>query len=280
MPSYNIAMSLECFQDMGRLPPAVLPRTVATATRMVEDPWARELHPEKVRRAESGIHSSRVDRSYRLIWKHIKPNDVVLCLVDKHDEAYRQAARKAFTLDEGVVKIADTLQVGAKPRKQADNIFGWLQKGRKGVGTLFAGYRDKELMNLGVPQEVLPHVRALEDVNQLDMVQRLLPEEVFDRLMGIALDVADREMVPDRALQQSLARHQGGDELHRFVDSEEFQRTLAGTMEEWMLFLAPHQKQLVLRSYNGPARIALPFKCAGGLFAARDPLALKCRGPG
>jgi superfamily I DNA/RNA helicase len=222
---------------------------------MLEDPWTRDLHPEKVKQAESGVHSSRVDQAYRLIWKHIKPNDVVLCLVDKHDEAYRRAARKAFTLEDGMVCVADILKVGAKPREQKDGLFGWFQRGKEGVGTLFVGYRDQELLDLGVPADALPNVRALEDVNQLDMVERLLSAETYDRLLEIALDVVERPVVPDGELQQSLERYQGGDELYRFVDSDEFKRALTGTMEEWMLFLAPHQKQLITRTYNGPARI-------------------------
>jgi superfamily I DNA/RNA helicase len=255
MPSYNITMSREFWTDMAQLPPPVYPRAIRTALRMLENPWAAELHPETVRQAENGIHSSRVDKAYRVIWKHIKPNDIVLCLVDKHAEAYRRAARKAFTLEDGMVKVADLLKVGAKTAEQEGSLFGWFRKGQDGFGTLFVGYRDEELLELGVPEDVLPNVRALENVNQIEMVERLLPVEVYDRLLEIALGVVERPIVPDAELQQSLQRYQGGDDLYRFVGTEEFKRTLDGTMEEWMLFLAPHQKQLITRPFNGPARI-------------------------
>ena len=255
MSSYHVTMSLEFWKDMGRLPPPVAPRAIRTAERMIEDPWAAELHPEKIRQAESGVHSCQVDEAYRIIWKHVKPNDVVLCLVDKHDEAYRRAARKAFTLQDGVVRVADITEVGAKPREREDNIFGWFRRGKAGPGALFVGYRDQELLGLGVPPEVLDNVRALEDVDQLPLIERLLPPDVYDRLLSIALGVVDRPVVPDQQLQQSLERLGGGDELHRFVDSDEFKRALSGTLEEWMLFLAPDQRQLVARPYAGPARI-------------------------
>ena len=255
MPTYNFTMSREFWTDMAELPPPVYPRAIRTAERMLEDPWATELHSEKVRKAENGIHSSRVDKAYRVIWKYIKPSDIVLFLVDKHDEAYRRAARKAFTLEDGVVKVADILDVGAEPLGADGDLFGWQRRGEDQVGLLFAGYRDKELLDLGVPVKVLSNVRALNNVNQLDIVKRLLPEEVFDRLIGIALGIVERTIVPDQELQQSLQRYQGGDDLYRFVDTEEFKRTLEGTMEEWMLFLAPHQKQLITRPFNGPARI-------------------------
>ena len=255
MPQYNITMSREFLQDLGHLPPVVLPRAARAAERMIEDPWASELHPEKVRRAERGVHSCRVDKSYRIIWKHIKPNDVVLCLVDKHDEAYRRAERKTFTLEDGVVRVADVVQVGAKPPGKGDGLFGWLRREKRKYGALFVGYRDQELLDMGMLAQVLPHIRALEDVDQLPLVERLLPSEVYDRLLSIALDIVERPVVPDDQLQRSLERYQGGDELYRFVDSREFKRALAGNMEEWMLFLAPDQRQLVTRTYQGPARI-------------------------
>jgi len=255
MEQYDITMSLEFWQDLGRLPPAVYRRAVQAAERMIRNPWTRELHPEKVRRAEEGIHSCRVDKSYRIIWKHIKPGDIILCLVDKHDDAYRRASRKSFTLKDGVVHIADILKVGAKAAESHGGIFSWFQHGDKKPGTLFIGYRDRELLDMGVPEDILPNVRALDDINQLDLVERLLPPDVYDKLLEIVLGIVERPIVPDQELKRSLQRYQGGDELYRFVDSEEFKRALAGSMEEWMLFLAPHQRQLITRIYNGPARV-------------------------
>ena len=255
MASYHITMSLECLRDLGALPPAVHPRAVRTCERMVENPWAKELHPEKVRGAEDGIRSCRVDNAYRIIWKHIKPSDVVLCLIDNHDEAYRRARRKHFSLEDGVVRMADIIEVGAKAPDQRDGFFGWL-RGRQGEpGTLFINYSDDQLREFGVPESEIPLVRALDDIKELDVVEPRIPEEAHDKLCAIALGIVERPVVPDSRLRESLERHQGGDDLHRFVDSREFKRALAGEMEDWMLFLAPHQKALINRTYNGPARV-------------------------
>lgn len=255
MKQYNITMSREFWQDLARLPPAVYPRAVRAAERMMGNPWARELRPEKVRRAEEGVHSCRVDDSYRIIWKHIKPSDIILCLIDKHDEAYQRASRKSFILKDGVVRVANILEVGAKAPEPHGDIFDWLQRGDAKPGALFIGYRDQELLDMGVPADILPHIRALNDVNQLEQVERLLSTNVYNRLLEIALGIVERPVVPDKQLRRSLQHYQGGDDLYRFVDSKEFKRALAGTMEEWMLFLAPHQRQLVTQTNNGPARV-------------------------
>jgi superfamily I DNA/RNA helicase/mRNA-degrading endonuclease RelE of RelBE toxin-antitoxin system len=253
---YQSTISREFLQDLYSLPPAISRKAVRTTARMIADPWAQEFHPEKVRRAEPGIHSSRVDDDYRLIWKHVKPNHVILCLVDKHDEAYRRAVRKSFTLADGIVRVADIVEVGAKKTESRDQgIFGWMRAQKDTVGLLFAGYRDQELIDMGVPKDILTNVRALEDVNQMELIERLLDEDVYNRLLEIALGIVERPVVPDKNLSESLVRHRGGDELHMLVNSEEFQRVLNGDMEEWMLFLAPHQQRLVTRTYAGPARV-------------------------
>jgi superfamily I DNA/RNA helicase len=255
MKQYNITMSREFWQDLARLPPPVYPRAIRTAERMMGNPWVRDLRPEKVRRAEEGVHSCRVDESYRIVWKHIKPNDIVLCLIDKHDEAYQRASRKSFILKDGVVHVANILEVGAKAPEPHEGIFGWLQPSDAKPGALFIGYRDQELLDVGIPADILPHIRALNDVNQLEQVERLLSNGVYNKLLEIALGIVERPVVPDKQLQRSLQHYQGGEDLYRFVDSEEFKRALTGSLEEWMLFLAPHQRQLITRTYNGPARI-------------------------
>lgn len=257
MTVYTLTLTKEVWRELFALPEAIRKKVDRLLwEEMRRNPWAQQLHAEKVQRAEPGVWSCRVDDDYRLIWKHIKPNHIVLCLVDKHDDAYRRAARKSFVLEGGSVKIADVLEQGAQPPDETDLFgFGSQQPKEQGVGALFRGYLDRELLEMGVPEEVLPHVRCLNDVNELPVVERLLPTEVYDRLLEIALGVVERRVVPDKDLAESLEKHEGGDELRMFVDSEEFKRALAGDLEEWMLFLAPQQRDLVNRDFSGPARI-------------------------
>ena len=255
MPQYNYSLTKEIFEDFRLLAPPIRERSDRTIERMMVDPWAPELHPEKIHGAEPGVHSSRVNDSYRLVWKHIKPNDIVFLLVDQHDNAYQRASRKSFTLDNGIVRVADIREVGATTHAGHDDLFGASSRAGKQLGALFIGYRDQEILDWGVPQDVLTHIRALDNLNQLDSVERLLSPEVYNRLLEVALGIIERPVVQDEKLAASLAENQGGDDLCRFVTSEEFLHVLKGSLEEWMLFLAPHQRALVQRSYNGPARI-------------------------
>lgn len=256
MAQYRYTISEGFWQDLGRLAPTVMARAMRATNRMMDEPYAPELHPHPVQSAEQGINASDIDKNYRLIWKHIQPSHIVFLLADKHDEAYRRASRQRFTLEGGVVKVADIVEVGARPAEvQGGGLFGWLRGQKDRPGSLFVSHRDRELLDLGVPEDILPHVRALEDLEQLPLVERLLPEKVYDRLLSIALGIVERPVVPDKELRTSLEKNHGGDALYLFVNSDEFKRALAGDMEEWMLFLAPDQRRLINRAYAGPARV-------------------------
>ena len=255
MTNMNFSVSLEFLNDLKGLAPAVKNHALSALLRMNENIWAPEMHPEKVKGAESGIYSSRADDSYRIIWKYIKPIDVVLLLIDQHDPAYRRASRKSFTLENGFLRIRDTLTLDATSYTGRDELFGFPSGREKSIGELFIGYSDAEIMEWGVPEEVFPNIRALNNVNQLDAIARLVPQPVFDHMCEIALGIIERPTVPDNQLTASITQNQGGEDVYRFIDSDEFKRVLEGKIEDWLLFLAPHQKAIVQREFTGPARI-------------------------
>ncbi len=149
----------------------------------------------------------------------------------------------------------DIIEVGAEPAEAL--IMQKPSSAGKQVGKLFVGYTDKEILSWEVPSELLPNIRVLDNVDELSQFENndSLPEAVFDKLLSVALDIIERPVVPDEKLSESIDKFQGGDDLHRFIDSDEFKRVLEGTLEEWMLFLAPHQRVLTFREYNGPARV-------------------------
>jgi superfamily I DNA/RNA helicase/Txe/YoeB family toxin of Txe-Axe toxin-antitoxin module len=258
MATWNQIITKEFWSDFAALPSDVTQRAKRAIDRMLQDPWATELHPEKVHSAESGVHSCRADDKYRIIWKHVKPDKIIFLLIDLHDVAYRRAARKSFILDESnCVRVADIIEIGAQPPQALIGVFPSGSTGPKRIGKLFAGYQDKEILAWGVPLQLLSHIRVLDDVKELEPFENndALPSGVFDKLAEIALGIVERPVVSDEKLHQSLDQYQGGDELYQFVDTNEFKRVLEGSIEEWMLFLAPFQRTLTMREYNGAARL-------------------------
>lgn len=249
------SITKEFWNDFVALPPDVIKRAKRAINRMLQDPFAPELRPEKVKSAEAGVHSCRADDKYRIIWKHIKPNNILFLLVDNHDIAYQRAARKSSRLDGGVIAIYDITEAGAQPTSAKGDFFpnAAHEKGR--CGALFIGYTDKEIMEWGISPELLPRIRSLDDVNQLGQLERLLSEAVFFKLLEVALGVVERPSVSDAKLNESLIRNQGGEDIYKFLDTDDFKRVLEGSIQDWMLFLAPFQRALTLRQFNGPARV-------------------------
>ncbi len=202
MAQWNMTISREFLSDLQRIPNPITIKTLNTIDRMCINPWKKELHPEKVKQAEPGIHSCRVDDKYRVIWKYIKPIEIVFCVVDKHDEAYRRAVRKSFMLEDGIIKVANILKEGARKAEAGEgSLFGWGRSEEQKYGKLFLGYSDSELIQFGIPEDILPNLRAVDNLNQLENVERLLPVEVFDKLLEIAIGDINRSVVQDEKLK-------------------------------------------------------------------------------
>ena len=270
--NYKITATQNFFHDLNSLPKPVQPKAVRTLNKMFENPWTTELHPEKIHHSDPGVHSCRVDQKYRIIWRHVKPDHCIFFLVDNHDDAYRRAARMHITLEDGIVRVSEAVTTPpAGPKVMPFN-----RSRKKAYGKLFLGYRDRELLDFGVPEDILPRVRVLDDVNEIELLKRLLAPEVCDKLLAIALNIepdpspleqpavvqqtslgldSGPAVVSDREISKSLEKNRGGENLYTFVDSAEFRQVLEGKIEGWMLFLAPHQRSLVSRHYAGSARI-------------------------
>ncbi len=56
---WNKIMTKEFWSDFSELPSDATQRAKRAIDRMMQDPWAQELHPEKIQAAETGVHSWR-----------------------------------------------------------------------------------------------------------------------------------------------------------------------------------------------------------------------------
>ncbi|MFD5467415.1 UvrD-helicase domain-containing protein [Kitasatospora sp. NPDC127059] len=137
---------------------------------------------------------------------------------------------------------------------------------------LFADRSDKVLRSLGIDEEILPIIRLLPDEAHLEALHRVLPEQQFDVLIGLASGMEpaeiDREIVqayaraaapvstarPGDGLVSAMAHARGRVAL---VDGpEELQEILERPFDAWRIFLHPAQYRVAYRgSYNGPARV-------------------------
>ena len=226
-------------------------------------PESDGLNLEPIQSArDKNFYSARIDQAYRAVIAKPSPNVYVLMWVDNHDEAYRWAERKRLDVNPatGAIQILDLTAVPvAAPSAKAAKVE---------TGALFAQIKDKHLLRLGVPQELLPLVRGFDLDSELEQNEKALPQEAYEALYllasGYSIDQVFVEMqkpeVPivevdttdyGKALQNE-------DSQRRFyvVDgAQEMVEILTAPLEQWRIFLHPKQRQLVSMKASGPVRV-------------------------
>ncbi|MCP3957881.1 MAG: AAA family ATPase [bacterium] len=126
--------------------------------------------------------------------------------------------------------------------------------------------RDRELKRLGVPEELLPRVQALETMQDLEGLRLTLPPEALEALYwlgdGESLEEVEKAMATDLAEAVDTSDFESALERdaskRRFVvveDDVALEAMLDAPLEKWRIFLHPSQRTLVDRSWNGPVRV-------------------------
>lgn len=170
--------------------------------------------------------------------------------MNHHDEAYRWAEKRKLethpkTGAAQLVEIRETVQeVIVKKYVEAE----------RPKPLPFAHIPDSELLGYGVPQAWLEEVKTADEDTILTVATHL-PAEAAEAVLEIA--VGGKPHPPVRLPAGANAfDHPDAQRRFRVMASvEELARALDFPWEKWTVFLHPAQRQLVERSYNGPARV-------------------------
>ena len=201
---------------------------------------------------DPGFWSARVNLDLRIIL-HRAGENVVLCYVDSHDDAYRWAERRRLETHPAtgaaqLVELREVVQEVVVPvYVEAE------QAPEKSLP--FVRILDEQLLGYGVPEEWIDEVRDATEDSVLDLADHL-PAEAAEALLELAVG---------RTPQPSLPVPAGGDPfshpdaMRRFRvmnNVEELAAALEYPWERWTVFLHPDQRGIVERNYNGPARVS------------------------
>ncbi|MET9953428.1 UvrD-helicase domain-containing protein [Streptomyces sp. NPDC006339] len=242
------------------------------------------LHLEKLEKArDPRIRTIRITQFMRGVVLAPESGDSFLLLkVMAHDDAIAWAVKHRATVNSATHGIELRDDVGleeATAGVQAD------AKGtRTGGQRLFEHISDKDLTRLGVDADLLPLVRHLSDEAQLDALHKILPEQQYDVLAGLAAGMKPedvwREVVvvqleqpsdpelptltsvtesseahaDQDAFSAAMARSQG--RIALLSGPDELLEILSRPFDAWRVFLHPSQRRIAYRpSYSGPARV-------------------------
>ncbi|MFF3497295.1 UvrD-helicase domain-containing protein [Streptomyces sp. NPDC002795] len=242
------------------------------------------LHLEKLEKArDPRIRTIRINQFMRGVVLAPGSGDSFLLLkVMPHDDAIAWAIKHRATVNSATQGIElrndvalERATAGVRAIASAD------------AERLFAHVSDKDLTRLGIDTELLPLVRHLSDESHLDALHKILPEQQYDVLAGLAAGMEpedvwrevvvvqlaqasssvsqqvtvvsddDRSASPAERDELSVAMAHSQGRIALVSGSDELMEMLARPFDTWRTFLHPSQRKIAYRpSYSGPARVA------------------------
>ena len=259
MPNVKVGFSEVFFSALTALPPAIQAKVNKMVVKFQTDPSSKALNYEKLNAMGArGLRSVRVDQTYRVILAAPEQGNVYLFLwVDHHDKAYDWAARHKC----GINPNTGTIQLYLTDIEEQAAVIPEVAK-----SGLFDNLKDRHLLKLGVPEEQIPHVRKIQEEEQLDKMQAYLPSEAYEALFLYLAGESYENIILDREVEESttydvdnyadaLERAQS---KARFVvpeSEEELVAMLNAPMEKWRVFLHPSQRKIAFGIKNGAVRV-------------------------
>lgn len=259
--TFRVAIFDEFLDAFAQIPRAQQKKVNKFVRKFREDPTSSAINYESISTfVDPNLRTVRIDQAYRaIVLKPEHGNVYVLLWVDHHDQAMAWAARKRVSIhpETGSLQVLSAEHVAIAPPAVPVPA---------AATPLFAQVRDRELLRIGVPQELLDPVRQLVTADQLEQLRGRLPAEAYEALWflaeGDSLDEVERAMAVETPTAVDVADFGAALErdasLRRFVvvhDDEALEAMLDAPLEKWRVFLHPSQRKLVQRSWNGPVRV-------------------------
>lgn len=260
----KVAVAADFLTAFSKIPRKQQSKVLDFVNKFRADPSRPGINYEKIQKAKDpSLRSVRIDQAYRgIVLKPETGNVYVLLWVDNHDDAYKWAENKLYSIhpETGGLQVIDVEAKEAPPGQEPpiDSL---------GEGFLFSGLTDSDLLKVGVPEPLLSVARQIKTLDDLDKVSQQFPEEAYESLFFLASGYSLEEVLrefgraePQEPVDQSdyATALDNPDSKRRFfvVENElELAAMLNAPLEKWRVFLHPAQRSLVERDWNGPVRV-------------------------
>jgi hypothetical protein len=243
-----------------RLPKGIQQKVVDFQHKLRQDSRSAAIHLEPIHTfLDPQLRTARVDQKYRAIVAVPATGDVYYLLwVDNHDEAMDWARNKQFHWNEQTqaAQLFEALTGNAPvsaPSPTPD----------VPVGRLYHSLTDEQLLAIGVPNVLLPAVRNIADLNELDQMEQYLPGDAFENLFyaaeGADINRLMEEVAEGRAdTAESDTTGSLNNQRHfiELTDDALFNQALLGEFSKWKFYLHPSQRKLVEGHFNGSVKVS------------------------
>lgn len=261
----QLMLHREVLKGFGKLPSKVQKKIYELTRKFEEDSTQASIHLEHLSpmAKDPKVRSARVGDDYRAIVIAPEVGDVFLLMyVDHHDEAYAWCKNKRFEAHTatGTLQIFDVEETTAAAEEIQQTV---AVRDRYVLDDL----NDDELFQAGVPEALIPAVRAARNEDAFVQLSDYLPKEavqvLFGFISGMSLDQALEEMLgglgdtskPATTGDFSYLAQAANIDLVLVEGEEHLQEILSEDIEEWRIFLHPYQRKLVEWNTKGPMKI-------------------------
>src|SRR5262245_24920344 len=184
----TVALGSDFLDAYARIPRAQQRKVREFTEKFKANPNSPGINYEKIHDVrDDKVRTVRIDQKYRAVVLHPDQGDVyVLVWVDNHDEAMDWARNRTFTINPhtGALQVINVTE--AQQAVHAD--------GGKRPSGLVASFADDVLLSLGLPEVLLPAVRALRSRDDLLALGRHLPAEAAEGLTWLAEGMPPEEV--------------------------------------------------------------------------------------
>lgn len=271
IPSIKVALGADFLTAFSNVPATQQKRVREFVEKFVNTPDLPGINYEKIQGAkDSNMHSVRITGDYRGIVLKPKVGNVYMLLwVDRHDDAYAWARNRRCHIhpSTGSIQIVLTEEAAAEIAATEPSEEPVQPVAKKAAPkSLYQTFSDEELVSLGVPSELLSHVRAISEDGDVEQLEKLLPREAFEGVFLLAagysisetreqLGVTKAETVDTADFGAAVERVASQRQFVVITDAAEMEQLLAAPLEQWRVFLHPSQRRLVEMNAHGPIRV-------------------------
>lgn len=272
----KVALAQDFLLQLAKLPVSVHSKVMKWAIQFQTDPRSSGINYENIHGAmDSNLKSVRLDKDWRgIVFKPDAGDVYVLLYIDHHDDAYRWAENRKLTINPvtgamQLVTLEQVVEQASSPKhyQSTAGMANAMESAPASVSSpLFGSLSDKDLMSLGVPEELILTARAICSEEELDIVQPKFPAEAYEGLFLIAAGDTVSQVLQARETRVDLpidtndyaSALSTAESQSRFVIVDNDEAMLAimnAPLQQWRVFLHPTQKKLATSDRSGPVRV-------------------------
>lgn len=248
------------FDSLIDLPKGIQKKVIEFQKKFRENSKSSGIHLEPISTfRDQSLRSARVDQSYRAIIKVPESGDIYYLLwVGHHDKAYDWASNKVFQWNEQT----QSMQMFIAP--EVVNEATESQHRAKEKFTFFSKIPHGKLLQIGVPEILLPSIERIDNLEDLEQVESYIPNDVFENLFYL-LDGANIDQlifditegkVEGSTIEDQVNSINNQRSFIELTDDEVFNEILTSGLNKWKYYLHPSQRKLVNGEFKGSVKVS------------------------